>query len=256
MPDKVEVQIREGSTTNPVLARSQLTLLGIKAGVDGNNARIAYVVSTTTPASTPATSVVSGPSAYPPSGTWFTGLTWTASPSTLTSGQSLYQVDGIYNTATNETTWYGPPYLSALRVGALSAITVNTGALSVTDTLTIGSTGKIVTANNAGFNSAGIFLGYDTTAYKFSIGNGTNNLYFDGTNLSIPGQFLVNGSVANASLAGSITADKLAVTSLSAITATIGTLRTATTGARVEITDNLIRVYDSSNTLRVRLGIW
>jgi hypothetical protein len=62
--------------------------------------------------------------------------------------------------------------------------------------------------------------------------------------------------VANASLAGGITAAKLSVTSLSAITATIGTLRTATTGARVEITDNLIRVYDSSNTLRVRLGIW
>jgi hypothetical protein len=42
--------------------------------------------------------------------------------------------------------------------------------------------------------------------------------------------------------------------SLSAFTATIGTLRTASSGARTEISDNRIRVYDSSNTLRVKIG--
>lgn len=52
----------------------------------------------------------------------------------------------------------------------------------------------------------------------------------------------------------SITTDELNVTSLSSITATIGLLRTATTGQRVEIADNVIRVYDSSNVLRVRMG--
>nr|DAS02150.1 MAG TPA: tail protein [Caudoviricetes sp.] len=56
--------------------------------------------------------------------------------------------------------------------------------------------------------------------------------------------------------AGAITADKLKVDSLSSITATIGTLRTKTTGARVEISDNLIQVFDDNNTLRVRLGLW
>lgn len=54
--------------------------------------------------------------------------------------------------------------------------------------------------------------------------------------------------------AGSITAAKLGVTELSAITATIGTLRTATTGARLEIRDNVIKVYDASNVLRVQIG--
>jgi hypothetical protein len=218
MPDKVEVQIREGSNSNPVLARSQITLAGIKPGINGDNARIAYVVATTTPASTPASVVVSGPSAYPPSGTWYTGLTWTASPSTLTVGQFLYQVDGIYNNSTNQTTWYGPPYLSALRVGELSAITVNTGALSVSNTLTIGTTGKIVSANNSGYNSAGIFLGYDNTAYKFSIGNGTNNLSFDGTNLSIPGQFLATGSVGTTAIA----TNAITVASISEVDASLG----------------------------------
>jgi hypothetical protein len=42
--------------------------------------------------------------------------------------------------------------------------------------------------------------------------------------------------------------------SLSALSATIGLLRTANTGQRTEIADNVIRVYDSSNVLRVKLG--
>ena len=55
---------------------------------------------------------------------------------------------------------------------------------------------------------------------------------------------------------GAITSDKINVNSLSAISSTIGTLRTKTTGARVEIHDNLIQVYDSNNRLRVRIGVW
>lgn len=54
----------------------------------------------------------------------------------------------------------------------------------------------------------------------------------------------------------SIGKDKLKINSLDAISATIGTLRTKSSGARVEIRDNLILVYDNSNTLRVRIGVW
>lgn len=43
-------------------------------------------------------------------------------------------------------------------------------------------------------------------------------------------------------------------TSLSAATGTIGLLRSATTGARTEIEQNVIRVYDASNVLRVEIG--
>ncbi len=56
--------------------------------------------------------------------------------------------------------------------------------------------------------------------------------------------------------ANAVTAETLGVTELSAITAKIGTLRTATTGARTEIKDNLIEVYDANNILRVRMGVW
>lgn len=56
--------------------------------------------------------------------------------------------------------------------------------------------------------------------------------------------------------ANSISADKLNVNSLSSLSAKIGILRTATTGARTEIRDNLIEIYDENNRLRVRMGVW
>lgn len=55
---------------------------------------------------------------------------------------------------------------------------------------------------------------------------------------------------------GTITASKLNVSTLSAITANIGLLRTATSGARMEIESNQLRSYDSAGTMRVRLGVW
>lgn len=55
---------------------------------------------------------------------------------------------------------------------------------------------------------------------------------------------------------GAVVADNIDVDSLSAICATIGTLRTATSGARCEIKDNLIEVYDENDVLRVRMGVW
>jgi len=43
---------------------------------------------------------------------------------------------------------------------------------------------------------------------------------------------------------------------LSAMSANVGLLRTATWGARTEIESNQVRVYDSNNVLRVRMGVW
>ena len=70
------------------------------------------------------------------------------------------------------------------------------------------------------------------------------------------GQIATNAIIADEIAAGAVTAAKISVTELSAITATIGTLRTATTGARTEIKDNLIEIFDASNVKRVRLGVW
>lgn len=65
-----------------------------------------------------------------------------------------------------------------------------------------------------------------------------------------------NSVTANKIAANAVTAEKMNVTQLSAITAEIGTLRTKTSGARTEIKDNLILIYDENNVLRVRMGVW
>lgn len=68
---------------------------------------------------------------------------------------------------------------------------------------------------------------------------------------------LVSNAVTSDKLAaGSVTADKLSVSSLSAVTANVGLLRTAASGARMEIESNQLRVYDANNVMRVRLGVW
>jgi hypothetical protein len=68
-----------------------------------------------------------------------------------------------------------------------------------------------------------------------------------------------NAVTADKINAGAVTAAKINVTSLSAISATVGTLQTATTGARVQIKDNIIKVFDGTSTsdttgIRVKIG--
>lgn len=96
------------------------------------------------------------------------------------------------------------------------------------------------------FEGRVVFLTTDDKLYRYTGSEWTK---------SVDGLDLVAYSVTTDAInAGAVTAAKIAVTQLSAITATIGTLRTATTGARTEISDNVIKVYDSSNVLRVKLG--
>lgn len=77
-----------------------------------------------------------------------------------------------------------------------------------------------------------------------------------GANAVTTAKIAANAVTAQQIAANAVTADKISVTQLSAICAVIGLLRTATSGARMEIESNQLRVYDSSGTLRVRLGIW
>lgn len=86
----------------------------------------------------------------------------------------------------------------------------------------------------------------------------TSGVRIDGKLLHVTGQALFdNDIITNKMLrAGSVSADKMQVESLDTVSARIGTLRTSTSGARTEIKDNLIEVYDDDNELRVRIGIW
>ena len=95
-----------------------------------------------------------------------------------------------------------------------------------------------------------------------------------------PGTYIDTALIANATIsnaqvgdlsadkitAGNIAADRMKAnivaavsgqfTELSAITAKIGVLRTATSGARTEIKDNLIEVYDDAGRVRVKIGVF
>lgn len=62
--------------------------------------------------------------------------------------------------------------------------------------------------------------------------------------------YIANGTITLAKI------DTASITSLSALSATIGHFKSAESGARLEIKDSLLSVYDDNNTLRVRLGLW
>jgi hypothetical protein len=100
--------------------------------------------------------------------------------------------------------------------------------------------------------------------------SGTKAFIYDGVNwiaqtAFVDGNLLVAGTVtanalaansvtANKIAASSVTADKLNVASLSAVSATIGTLQSATTGARLVIQTDKILVYDAAGVVRVKIG--
>jgi hypothetical protein len=142
-----------------------------------------------------------GSSSFPSSGqslsVWGFAATWGASDPNPSSTDSLYQSDGIYDPTTGNTVWT-TPYISSLKVGTLSAITVNTGALTVQNTLTVSTTGKIQGGQTDYNTGTGFFLGYSGGAYKFSIGSSTASLLWDGSALNLTGASNINiGGSAN-----------------------------------------------------------
>ena len=84
-----------------------------------------------------------------------------------------------------------------------------------------------------------------------------SGFYIKGSLINIDGTTKIGNNIITKNMiqTGAVTADKLSVSSLSAISAVIGVLRTATSGARLEVRSNQILVYDS-NRLRVRMGVW
>lgn len=101
-----------------------------------------------------------------------------------------------------------------------------------------------------------IDLDGNTLVSKINLANG--GILLDGKLIHITGQTLFDDNIVTNKMlqANSVSADKMAVDSLSAITAKIGELKTADTGARMVLKDNLILVYYESGKLAVRLGVW
>lgn len=82
----------------------------------------------------------------------------------------------------------------------------------------------------------------------------TNSQTIDG--VVVPaGVYMRNTYIAKASVKLA-QIDTASITSLKALSATLGHFKSAESGARLEIKDSLLSVYDSAGTLRVRLGLW
>ncbi len=76
-----------------------------------------------------------------------------------------------------------------LSADRLAANTTTTNTLNVGSNIVLNNNGKFYTQNKTAFtdNDAGFFLGYDSTAHKLNIGNASNFLKWDGTNVLISG---------------------------------------------------------------------
>lgn len=153
--------------------------------------------------------------------------------------------------------------VSLAKVDALVKQKLNDGAIAKQDVTTIVSNlGNLMLAKS---NYSAIAQMTDAINLRVQKGDVINQINLSPTTTTINGKYLhVTGEtvfdsnviVSRMLAAKAITADKLAVTSLSAITANIGLLRTKTNGARMEIKDNLIEAYGPDNKRYVRMGVW
>jgi len=103
-----------------------------------------------------------------------------------------------------------------INVANLAAINADLGTITA-GSLTLNTAGYVRAGQTAFDTGAGFWLGYSGGAYRFSIGDGSKALLWDGTNLSVRGAI-----VGNTNLSGGITYDK--IDSVSASTISTGTL--------------------------------
>ena len=211
-------------------------------GGSGASSRIMYARIASNPTPVSGTVTVSGdnrPSGAQGSAVWGSAfnVTWYANDPDPSSNNSLYQADGIYN-GTN-TSW-ATPYISALKVGALSAVSTNTGSLTVSGTIqsnTAAISGTTMTGSGGVLYADG----------RFAFGNSTTNIAFNGSQMTLNGNVVATSNIgagavtnANSAYTGNginISKDALVDTTLQQVTLTC-------TGERVFI----------SSTGRIELG--
>lgn len=152
--------------------------------------------------------------------------------------------------------------ISLEKVDKLIKQKLNDGAVAKQDVTTIVSNlGNLMLAKA---NYSAIAQMTDAINLRVQKGDVINQINLSPTTTTIASRYLHVGAetvidnnviVSRMLAAKAVTADKLAVTSLSAICATIGLLRTKTSGARTEIKDNLIEIYDNNNFRVIALGV-
>lgn len=152
--------------------------------------------------------------------------------------------------------------ISLEKVDKLIKQKLNDGAIAKQDVTTIVSNlGNLMLAKA---NYSAIAQMTDAINLRVQKGDVINQINLSPTTTTIASRYLHVGAetvidnnviVSRMLAAKAVTADKLAVTSLSAITARIGRLETATSGARTVIQDNLIEIFDENNFRVIALGV-
>lgn len=166
---------------------------------------------------------------------------------TITVGKLDTATQNIISTANS---WRSTTNTTYINGGYIYTGTIQADAIA-TGVITIGkldaSTQSTITSASSNASSA-----LTNAATAQTAANSANNKI--ATWCHINNTTLIDGGKI---YTGSITADKISVNSLSAISATIGTFSSGIVGqARTVITDSKIEVYDANNQLRVRLGVW
>ena len=199
-----------------VAASSNLTWSGASITNLSSNAGNAYrcyskfTGAGATPSGTTTTAIGSFPAAAAFTGATF-GAAFTSTAPTLATGETLWVSDGYTNTS-GTITW-NTPYLSTFRVGSLSALSVDAGSITAGSfsgcTFTCGATGYFCTSGKTAYENTnnGIFIGYSgagtyygitysTATYRINIGNATQYLRWDGTQLIYSGNISTQYQIA------------------------------------------------------------
>lgn len=163
------------------------------------------------------------------------------------AGAGWLKVDGIMVeelVGNNETaSAYSRPGTRSVAATLEGGTVIAAGGITLAAGGAVKSNGK----NSAASTAAGVFLGYDTTVsnstkYAFGVGDAASHMYWNAdTGLQISGA-ITGGSI-------SIGTNKFSVDSDGNVS-----IKSGTTGGRLEIQNDVIKVYDASNVLRVKIG--
>jgi len=220
-------------------------------GGSGASARIMYARIASNPVPVTGTVTVSGdnkPSGAQGSAVWGAAfnVTWYDNDPDPSSNNSLYQADGIYN---GTSTFWSTPYISALKVGALSAVSTNTGSLTVSGTLqsnTAAISGTTMTGSGGVLYASG----------NFAFGNSTTNIAFNGSQMTLNGNVVATTNInanavtnANSAYTGggiSISKDAAVETTVQSVVLTCSGERVfVATSGRIELGYNTVdNVYE------------
>jgi hypothetical protein len=227
------------------------TVSKVYDGVTGNSARICYSkTSLQSLASTPSTISTQGNASFPPLNTWGNGTVWEGSPQAFGAGESLYRSDGMFNPASGTTSW-SAPYLNALKVGQLSAISADLGSVTAGDvygTTIHGGSGYQHSSYSWPTNGG---TGFHLSSTGLLIGNRANGTYVElsaNGYIEMPGFKVVNG---NATFSGL----------LSGVRGSFDLMRSPArlatgTGAGYDLTSTGLYFYDGASALPViELGV-